>query len=606
MTYGRCLRLTMALLVTAFHVVRADVSPVGPEFQANTFTPGPQTLPVVAADATGGFVVVWQSGSYSIAPDGSRTGVFSQRHAANGMRLGGETRVNTYTLGPQGAPAIGMAPTGEFVVAWTGGTTYGGYEQDGSASGVFVQRYDGTGMPAGPEFRANTYTPRIQARPAVAVDGGGGFVVVWESGNYFLASQDGSRTGIFGQRYDASGAPLGTEFQVNTYTTDNQRIPAVAADTAGNFVVVWQSGSYYGGQDGSGSGVFGQRFSSTGASVGPEFQVNTYTTGYQGVPAVAMDDGGRFVVVWQSQQTGSGYAYAVVGRQFDAAGIPAGDEFAVGAYTTGSQSQPAVAADGAGNFVVVWDAYDYPPPDGSSLAVFAQHFASTGDPLSPEFQVNTYTTGAQSRPDIARAGTSDFVIVWQSGSYSTGQDGSGTGVFGQRFQTTGVSPPARVAGTRLRLTDDAAAPIRKRLMIWSRDAGIDLGSGDGSSDDPTLTGARVRVRSATFDDTYVLPAANWSVIGQPGANRGFSYRDRSLLAGPIRSVRLHRGKLRVTGQGAQLGHALGTTNPDPVSVTVQTGVGGKRYCLGFGGKTLFQPGRTFKASGAPTPTSCGF
>jgi hypothetical protein len=163
-----------------------------------------------------------------------------------------------------------------------------------------------------------------------------------------------------------------------------------------------------------------------------------------------------------------------------------------------------------------------------------------------------------------------------------------------------------VAGTRLRLEDDAAAPMRKRLMIWSRDAGIDLGSGDGSADDPTLTGARVRVRSATFDDTYVLPAANWSVIGQAGATRGFSYRDRSLLAGPIRSVRLHRGRLRVTGQGAQLGHALGTTNPDPVSVTVQTGVGGKRYCLGFGGKTLFQPGRTFKASGAPTATSCGF
>jgi len=52
------------------------------------------------------------------------------------------------------------------------------------------------------------------------------------------------------------GMPLGPEFLVNTFTTDNQYVPAVAADAAGNFVVVWQS---YG-QDGSFAGVFGQRY----------------------------------------------------------------------------------------------------------------------------------------------------------------------------------------------------------------------------------------------------------------------------------------------------------------------------------------------------------
>jgi len=50
-------------------------------------------------------------------------------------------------------------------------------------------------------------------------------------------------------------APVGSEFQVNTYTTSFQRNPAVASDAAGNFVVVWDSSE---GQDGSDSGVFGQ------------------------------------------------------------------------------------------------------------------------------------------------------------------------------------------------------------------------------------------------------------------------------------------------------------------------------------------------------------
>jgi uncharacterized membrane protein len=36
-------------------------------------------------------------------------------------------------------------------------------------------------------------------------------------------------------------AVWGAEFQVNTYTTDHQTSPAVAADAAGNFVVVWES-----------------------------------------------------------------------------------------------------------------------------------------------------------------------------------------------------------------------------------------------------------------------------------------------------------------------------------------------------------------------------
>jgi hypothetical protein len=54
----------------------------------------------------------------------------------------------------------------------------------------------------------------------------------------------------------AQGEPLGPEFRVNTYK-NAQRFPAVASDSSGNFVVLWQS---YG-QDGSGYGVFGQRYS---------------------------------------------------------------------------------------------------------------------------------------------------------------------------------------------------------------------------------------------------------------------------------------------------------------------------------------------------------
>ena len=58
----------------------------------------------------------------------------------------------------------------------------------------------------------------------------------------------------------ASGARRGGEFRVNTYTTSYQSRAVVASDAVGNFVVAWASHD----QDGSGTGVFAQRFGGLG------------------------------------------------------------------------------------------------------------------------------------------------------------------------------------------------------------------------------------------------------------------------------------------------------------------------------------------------------
>ena len=134
--------------------------------------------------------------------------------------------------------------------------------QDGSGQGVFGQRLDPDALPLGIEFQVNFYTPFDQQRPSVAVAADGDFVVVWES-----ADQDGSGKGIFGQRFAADTSPLGDEFQVNTYTTGSQYAPAVASNANGDFVVVWPDGT----QDGSVTGIFSQRFTADGTPAGVEF-----------------------------------------------------------------------------------------------------------------------------------------------------------------------------------------------------------------------------------------------------------------------------------------------------------------------------------------------
>ena len=72
----------------------------------------------------------------------------------------------------------------------------------------------------------------------------------------------------------------------------------------GGFVVTWSSG----GQDGSSWGVYGQRYNIAGHPVGPEFKVNSFTTGYQSNPSTALDANGNLVIAWTSKdQDGDGY-----------------------------------------------------------------------------------------------------------------------------------------------------------------------------------------------------------------------------------------------------------------------------------------------------------
>jgi hypothetical protein len=319
----------------------------GAEFLVNAYTSGIQSFPVVAMDLNGDFVVVWEDAGR----DGSGAGIFAQRFDDSGVKLGAELQINAYTPGPERFPVAAMRDDGGFVVTWSSFN-----DQDGSSTGVFARRFDAAGTPLAAEFQVSTYTQDTQAGAAVAIRGIGDFVVAWSS-----RDQDGSSHGVFFRRFDALGAPLGVELQVNSYTESSQGSPAVAIDDAGGFVVAWES---YG-QDGYGEGIFARRFDAAGNAQSAEFQVNASTEGGQYAPVVTLDAGG-FVVAWSDFAT-----YDVLARGLDAAGLPQGSVFRVNTYDEGFQHSPAVAADDDGDFVVAWTSQ---LQDGSSYGVFAQRY----------------------------------------------------------------------------------------------------------------------------------------------------------------------------------------------------------------------------------------
>jgi hypothetical protein len=411
------------------------------EFRVNTTTANGHYSPAVAMDAGSDFVVTWYSLGQDQSGDNFGGGIYAQRYNAAGVAQGGEFLVNTTTFFGQFFPAVAMDADGDFVVTWSSQL------QDGSGNGIYAQRYNAAGVAQGGEFRVNTTTANNQNSPAVAMDADGDFVVTWESVN-----QDGSFGGIYAQRYNAAGVAQGGEFRVNTRTVNDQRFPAVAMDADGDFVVTWTSNQ----QDGSGYGIYAQRYNAAGVAQGGEFRVNTTTANSQVSPAVAMDADGDFVVTWYSlgqDQSGDNFGGGIYAQRYNAAGVAQGGEFLVNTTTFFGQFFPAVAMDADGDFVVTWTSDQQ---DGSGYGIYAQRYNAAGVAQGGEFRVNTTTANSQQEPAVAMDADGDFVLTWTS----IGQDGMSGGIYAQRYNAAGVPQGGDVAANTSTTSTLAAGETR--------------------------------------------------------------------------------------------------------------------------------------------------
>jgi len=365
--------------------------------------------------------------------------------------VGPEFQVSSFTTARQTLPAVSMDGSAGFVVVWQ--TFFG--DPPAFKRGVLARRFDPSGTPLdAAAFQVNTYTTDDQMYPRVAASAGGEFVVVWDS-----VGQDGSGQGIFGRRYDAAGLPLSPEeFQVNTYTISDQMFPAIAGRPDGDVVVVWKSFR----QIGSALDVIGQRYDALGLPAGPEFPVTSGTDGSHQYPEVATNTAGDFVVVYYREDS-STLSHDVFAQRFDATGTRVGGEILVNTFTTGFQLNPSVTMQPDGGFLVVWESFAQGGGD-----VMARRFDATGSPAGGEFRVNSYTTGGQgASPQVAADPDGNFVVVW----LSAGQAGSGTHVFGQRLDPAGspLGGEFRVGSSTWSQTQPsvAAAEHGVFVVVWA-------------------------------------------------------------------------------------------------------------------------------------------
>jgi len=325
-----------------------------------------------------------------------------------------EFQVNTRTTYDQTDADIAMDAEGNFLVVWSS------YRQDGHSGGVFGQRFDTGGNPVGEEFQVNTATQGNQTEPSVAVDAVGNFVIVWHGPQSVADSNED----IFARRFDANGQPLGDEFRVNTNTNSRQLCPSVAMNNDGNFVVVWES------EDVPTEGlkaICGRIYNSSGTANGVEFVVSDQPPVCR-YPDVVMYSSGKFIAVWVKDTT----TKSVWRRHFEADGTAPYFSFEVNdGLNFSSLTHPAIAMDSLGNYVIAWDGH---PVTYLEDDVYLKRFHWSGAPHHQQFAVNSYKSGAQSNPDVAMSGEGDFVVVWQS---DTGSENANKDIFGQRFPSQG-------------------------------------------------------------------------------------------------------------------------------------------------------------------------
>ncbi len=530
-------------------------TPLSEAFQVNTTTSGEQQYSRVATDADGDFVITWESHTPAGFDILAQRYVSSQKltlanaaaYGANGA-IGGEFTVNTTKTGDQRFPGIAMDNTGDYLIVWSGNGNQPGQI---SAQGVFGQRLELRQDDAGPtvtEIQAMTISNGVasmarlidgttfdESVAAIAINVGEAMSTFngdagresilnldnWEltrngelvpdgiyqvqfaldvsthkygvvlmldddpdaagaqylaSGDYVLTLRDAVED-LYENRLDGNydGTPGGSfaisfrvasddgslpnpgtpdpddsDDVVNDITINDQTEPAVARAPDGSYVVVWTSVNdplvddtgepvvddndepiVY-------TNVYARQFDRYGEPLSGDILVTSYTSGNQSNPDVAIDQYGNFVVVWQGEGEGDTSkvddqydASGIFGRVFDAYGNASGAQFGVNATRDGTQSHPAVAMNDRGEFVVTWRSQN-------QGGIMARTFALSGQPTGDEFRVNSTTGNNHVTPDVAIDNDGDFAITWAAAE----QDNGSMGVFAQRYNASG----SRVGG----------------------------------------------------------------------------------------------------------------------------------------------------------------
>ncbi|MEN6407451.1 MAG: leishmanolysin-related zinc metalloendopeptidase [Thermoguttaceae bacterium] len=312
----------------------------------------------VACDDAGNFVVTWSQ----IDTDGSGWNVHAALYNFDRTVRNGKSdfRVNSTPTNTQNNAAVAMDSDGDFTVTWQS------YLQDGSGYGVYATRYDSNGNSTGGVNERNLLTFDVKFT--------GTFQLTWNGTTSttrvrFDGSVDDSDDGTLLAQLRTALREIGliaVENDPNQVVTISKvsgtQVRIEFINAKGNYD---QLGITVDGvtPDSGSSGTVTATTEREGAL--PEFLVNDTTINDQSDPDIAMDDAGNFVITWTSYGQGGDNAYEsnIYSKLFTASsGSDTGSQFNITVHFSGglSTSQQLVFAEAAARWesIIVGDVAD--------------------------------------------------------------------------------------------------------------------------------------------------------------------------------------------------------------------------------------------------------
>jgi Ca2+-binding RTX toxin-like protein len=224
---------------------------------------------------------------------------------------------------------------------------------------------------------------------------------------------------------------FGPEFVVNTTTTGFQGNPSITGLADGKFVAVWVDTDNIGGFE----TITAQQYSADGSKFGGEFIVNGNQVSDATEPTVTALEDGRYVVAWTNTSAvdaGDGSGASVKARIFNADGSSAGNEFFINQVTQLEQVDVSISALADGGFAASWT-HDFGSND---FDIRGRVFNADGTPRADEFVIDNSLLPEFESSTTGLAG-GGFVTVWTDFGGGGETDGSGSHIRAQIFDAAG-------------------------------------------------------------------------------------------------------------------------------------------------------------------------
>lgn len=262
--------------------------------------------------------------------------------------------------------------------------------QSGANLGVYFEPYSAV-EPDGVESAINSTTAGVQDYSTVAADAAGNYVVVWRSAA-------GGNQSILARLFDAGGSPSTGEITVASGT--DLALPFVDMADNGRFAVTWSSGSDL-------TNAFARVYAANGT---PATNVLTVAavqpnTRYQ-AHGVAMDADGDFAVLYSSTKP----RMTIKVQRYTAAGAINGKAIQV-AQPSLINGRNNIGMDDAGNFVVVWE----------DPRILAQRFGSNGKPTGSQILIGAEPSGVYHTRAVMNS-SGQWAVSWHAPGGVTNPD----------------------------------------------------------------------------------------------------------------------------------------------------------------------------------------